>query len=165
MHVSDSGLGWKLAGGLLLSIPPIAGMIIVQRMGFFGLLDRIFNLMIRDKWKKFMGNAASLDRAVHTVYRRRRRVLICTFWQLMAWFLGTGEIWMSLYYLGHTLSLTQCFMIEALIQASASAAFVVPGALGVQEAGFLLFGRMLGLPSETAIAMALIRRCREILLS
>jgi uncharacterized membrane protein YbhN (UPF0104 family) len=54
-------------------------------------------------------------------------------------------------------------MIEALIQGAASAAFAVPGALGVQEAGFLVFGGMLGLPPEMAAALAVMRRCRDLI--
>ena len=163
LRVSDSGMVWKLVAGLLLSVPAIGAMIVVQKMGFFGLLDRIFRLMIRDKWKSFAGSAAQLDRAVHVMYRRKKRVILCGIWQLIAWVSGTGEIALSLYFLGHPLSLTECLMIEALIQAAASAAFVVPGALGVQEAGFLLFGHMLGLPNDTAAALALMRRCRDLL--
>ncbi len=164
LHVADRDIGLKLFAGLLLSVPPIAALIIVQRIGFFGLLDKVFAFMIRDKWKKFAGNVHQLDRAVHTLYRRKGRVLFCAFWQLMAWVLGVGEIWLSLYFLGHPLSLAESFMIEALIQATASASFAVPGALGVQEAGFVLFGHMLGLSSDIAVALAVIRRCRDLLI-
>ena len=80
---------------------------------------------------------------------------------MIAWFSGIGEIFLALHFLGHPLPLLQCFMIEALIQASSSVAFAVPGALGVQEAGFLLFGHMLGLSSDIAVALAVIRRCRD----
>ncbi|MDD3183613.1 MAG: hypothetical protein PHD48_12550, partial [Alphaproteobacteria bacterium] len=62
------------------------------------------------------------------------------------------------------LPLVECMMIEALIQATSSAAFIVPGALGVQEAGFLLFGSMLGLTPEIAAALAVVRRCRDFIL-
>ncbi len=163
-HIADRHTGWQLATGLLLSIPAIIAMIIVQRAGVCGLLSKMFTLMFRDKGKKFADNAAQLDRAVHTMYRRKKRVLVCGFWQLLAWGAGAGEIWLALYFLGHTLPLVQAFMLEALIQASASAAFVVPGALGVQEAGFLLFGGMLGLPADIAVALAVMRRCRDLLL-
>ena len=90
--------------------------------------------------------------------------MIGFFWQMIAWLSGTGEIALALSYLGHPLPLVEAFMIEALIQASVSAAFVVPGALGVQEGGFLLFGHMLGLTPEIAVALAVIRRCRDVLL-
>lgn len=164
MKISDKDLGLKLASGVLISLPMIAAMVAVQRLGFFGLLDRIFRLMVRDKWKSFAGSAARLDRAVRLMYRRRGRVLACFFWQFMSWMAGTAEVWLALHFLGHPLGLLECLMIESLIQASSSAAFMVPGALGVQEAGFLLFGRMLGLSPEIAAALAVIRRCRDLLL-
>ena len=163
-HVGDRHLGLKLLAGLLITIPAIAGMVIVQRVGFFGLLDRIFKLMFRGTWAKMAGNARLLDRAVHAMYRRKKRILICGFWQLITWFIGTGEIWLALHFLDHTIPLDQALMLEALIQAASSIAFAVPGALGVQEAGFLFFGQMLGLPPDIAVAVAVIRRCRDLLL-
>lgn len=164
LHIADRHTGWQLIFGLLLSVPAIIGLIAVQRIGFFGLFNKIFALMVRDKWKNFMGSAAKLDHAVNTMYRHRQRVLICAVWQFIGWLSGAGEIWLALFFLGHTTSLLKAIMLEALIQASASIAFAVPGALGVQEAGFVLFGQMLGLAPETAVALAVIRRCRDLLL-
>lgn len=164
LHVVDKHIVWQLMLGLLLSLPVIGAMLFVQRVGFFGLLDKIFTILIRDKWRKFAGDAAHLDHGVHTMYRRHASVLICGFWQFIAWSLGAVEIWLALYFLGHTLSIQKAFMIEALIQATASAAFAIPGALGVQEAGFVLFGHMLGLTPDIAVALAVIRRCRDLLL-
>jgi putative membrane protein len=164
VHVTDQHLIWQLMLGLLLSAPLIGVLLLIQRVGLFGLCDKIFTFLIRDKWKKFAGNVHKLDRAVHTMYRRYGRVLFCGLFEFMGWCLGAVEIWLALFYLDHTLSLEKAFMIEALIQASASAAFAVPGALGVQEAGFVLFGHMLGLTPDIAAALAVIRRCRDILL-
>jgi len=163
-HIADRHIGWELLLGLLLSVPVIAALLIIQRAGFFGLLDKIFNLMFRNMEKKFSGDAAELDRAVHAMYRRTGSVLVCGFWQFLGWSLGAGEVWLALHFLGHPLPFLQAFMIEALIQASASAAFVIPGALGVQEAGFLIFGQMLGLSPQIAVALALMRRCRDLIL-
>ena len=163
MHVGDKNVALKLTAGALFAMPIIIAMAVVQKLGFFGLLNKIFTLMFRDTWKKFAGDARILDRAVHALYRRYPQVISCGFWQLASWVSGTGEIWLSLYFLGHPLPLIQCLMFEALIQAAASAAFVVPGALGVQEAGFLFFGQMLALTPEVAVAMALMRRCRDVI--
>jgi putative membrane protein len=163
-HVGERSIVMQLALGLLISVPTIAALVFVQRVGFFGLMARLFTLMFRDKWKKFAGDTARLDLAVHSMYRRRDRVLICGFWQLVAWSTGVIEIWLPLQLLNHPLPFAECFMLEALIQASASAAFAVPAALGVQEAGFLLFGHMLGLPPEIAVALAVMRRCRDLVL-
>jgi hypothetical protein len=43
-------------------------------------------------------------------------------------------------------------------------AFFVPASLGVQEATFLLFGQMLGIPGNVCLAAALMRRARDILI-
>jgi putative membrane protein len=164
LHVSDRNMTAQLLWGVLLSAPVIGALLMVQKVGFFGLMAKLFTLMFRDKWKNFAGNTAKLDRAVHAMYRRRGRVLFCGLMQFAAWAAGTGEIWLALYFLGHPLPLAECMMIEALIQAASSAAFIVPGALGVQEAGFLLFGHLLGLTPEIAAALAVMRRCRDLLL-
>jgi glycosyltransferase 2 family protein len=42
-----------------------------------------------------------------------------------------------------------------------SAAFLIPGALGVQEAAFLLMGAAIGLDPVTAMALATARRIRD----
>jgi glycosyltransferase 2 family protein len=60
--------------------------------------------------------------------------------------------------------LLDCVILEAMIQLTSSAAFLVPGALGAQEGAFLLFGGMVGLPPQQALALALIRRSRDVIL-
>ena len=47
-------------------------------------------------------------------------------------------------------------------EARRGAAFLVPGALGLQEAGFLGLGLLLGLAPETALALAIARRIRDL---
>jgi putative membrane protein len=163
MRVNDQHTVRQMLWGVLLSLPMIVLLIAVQRIGFFVLLSRLFRVAFRDKWIAMVSNAALLDRAVTTIYRRHNRVVACGIMQLIAWSLGSVEIWLALYFLGHSLPFIECVMLEALIQGSASAAFAVPGALGVQEAGFLVFGGMLGLSHETAAALAVIRRCRDLL--
>lgn len=164
MRVNDSDVTAQLLWAVLLSVPAIGALIAVQRVGFFALATRLFTLLFRDKWKAFAGDTARLDNALRAMYRRRGRVLFCGLMQFSSWVAGSGEIWLALYFLGHPIPLLECAMIEALIQATSSAAFAVPGALGVQEAGFLLFGHWLGLAPEVAAALAVMRRCRDLLL-
>ncbi|MDR3425467.1 MAG: flippase-like domain-containing protein [Alphaproteobacteria bacterium] len=163
LRVSDKNFVTQLAWGLAFSAPLLLALAAVQKIGFFGLMSRLFRVMFRDKWATSASDAARLDRAVATVYRRKGKVLICALLQFIAWGLGSVEIWLALKFLGHPLPMAEAVMIEALIEGSASAAFAIPGALGVQEAGFLVFGGMLGLPHETAAALAVIRRCRDLI--
>jgi uncharacterized membrane protein YbhN (UPF0104 family) len=70
----------------------------------------------------------------------------------------------ALYFLGHTVSIADAILIDALIHAVSSAAFIVPAAIGVQEGGFLVIGALLGLPPELSLALALARRARDLIL-
>lgn len=164
MHFNAHSFTAQLLIGLLISAILIGLLLFVQKVGVFGLLTKMFTLLLRDKWQKFAGNTANLDRAVRTMYRRHQRLLICLVTQFVSWTLGSFEIWLALYFIGHPLSLAECIMIEAVIQAAGSAAFIVPGALGVQEASILVMGQMLGLTPENAAALAIIRRCRDLIL-
>ena len=55
-------------------------------------------------------------------------------------------------------------MLESLILATRTAAFFVPGALGVQEGVLVLLGGMIGLGPEVALALSLVKRVRELVI-
>ncbi len=164
LRVSDENMMLQMGIGLGLSLILIGALVFVQKIGFFGMVDKLFAAMLRDKWKKFAGSAARLDQAVRVMYKRKGRALWCLLMQFASWAFGAVEIWLALYFLGHNVSLDVCLIIEALIQGTGSAAFLVPGAIGVQEAGFLLFGHFLGFSPEIAAALAVMRRCRDLIL-
>jgi uncharacterized membrane protein YbhN (UPF0104 family) len=86
------------------------------------------------------------------------------FWQTLQNFATALEIWLALHFLGARVSLIEAFVIESLIQAVSSAAFFVPGGLGVQEGGFILLGGALGLSPATSLALAGARRIRDLLI-
>jgi uncharacterized membrane protein YbhN (UPF0104 family) len=85
-------------------------------------------------------------------------------WRLASWVLGTGEIWIALRLLGVEASLAEAFMIEALGQTIRTAAFFVPAGVGVQEGGLVLLGATIGITPETALALSLVKRVRELAL-
>ncbi|HLY55002.1 MAG TPA: lysylphosphatidylglycerol synthase domain-containing protein [Stellaceae bacterium] len=163
VRIEDAAVVWRVTGGLLVFIPMLAGMFAIQRIGIVNLGARLVGTLFGDRWSELVGNASRLDRVLRLVYRRLSRVMLAVGWQLLGWFLGTGEIWLALRYLGHPVDLYDAFLLESTAQAISSAAFVVPGAIGVQEGGFMLFGTMLGLDPEVALAVALARRIRDIL--
>lgn len=149
---------------LLTAVPLVAAVILVQRVGLFTLLARLFRALFGDRFNALVGGAAPLDRAVRRLYRRQRALLFCFIWQLAGWIAGAGEVWLALRFLGHPTGLVEPAIVESVIQALSSGAFVVPGALGVQEGGFLVIGALLGLSPELALALALARRARDIII-
>jgi hypothetical protein len=163
-HGAGGGIVRDVALGLLATIPLAGALVVVQRVGFFSLLARLFRRLFGDRFDALVGGAEPLDRAVRRLYRRRSAILACLLWQVAGWIAGAGEIWLALRFLGGSPGVAGALIIEAVIQALSSSAFVVPGALGVQEGGFVAIGALLGLTPELALALALMRRARDIII-
>jgi putative membrane protein len=141
----------------------LAGFYFVQRAGPFERLARLSERIGRG-WGSLADDAVALDAAVQAMYRERRAVLACCFWRIVGWVAGTGEVWLILHLAGHPISLTEAFVLESLGQAARSAGFMIPGGLGIQEGGLILVGGQLGLAAETALALSLVKRARELLI-
>ena len=163
-----------MLGGAGLVGPAVAGVaVMATAIGFFTLLQRrgMFG-RIAKRLAKFAGSSAlgsaadgaeRLDRNILESYADNAALRDSFFFHLAGWVIGTGEVWLALYFLGHPVPLVTAMLLESLGQAVRAGAFVVPGALGVQEGAFLLLGRALGIPPETALALSLSKRCRELL--
>lgn len=164
LHDPNTSVMARLVVGALVSLPIIIFLVLLQRYGAFSLLARLAHRMVGERWRPLMRDTARLDRAVLAMYRRTGALLASGLWMFVAWCLGAVEVWLALAFLGQPLSLVDCLIIEAMIQLASSAAFIMPAALGVQEGAFLFFGAMLGLPPDKALALALIRRCRDVIL-
>lgn len=80
-----------------------------------------------------------------------------------SWSLGTFEVWVILRALGAEPGLGVCFVIESLAMAARSAGFAIPGAVGVQEGGFVLACGLFGIGAETALALSVLKRLRELI--
>jgi putative membrane protein len=154
----------RVALGIAATVPIVIAMLVVQKVGFFALLSRLLSLLFGPKLASWVGNPRQLDRSIRVLYRSPRRIRACGWWQMAGWIAGAGEIWLILYFLGHPVSIAASVAIEALAQAVSSVGFIVPGALGIQEGGFMLFGQALGLSADTALALALARRVRDLLI-
>lgn len=95
--------------------------------------------------------------------RHRRRFMLGVVLALINWLLGIAEVWAISWLLGHPVSLIDAWIIEAAIQLVRTAAFIMPAALGVQEGTFLLFYAAITGSAELGLAVALVRRARELI--
>src|SRR5262249_39342786 len=125
-------------------IPLGAGFALAQKTGAFGWVMRVLDRLFVGRLRAALDTSLRFDDALRAVYSRKGDVAACFAWQLLAWVIGSGEIWLALHFLGHDSSMLDAIVIEAFIQAVGSAAFLVPGALGVQEAAFVFIGSVLG---------------------
>jgi putative membrane protein len=154
-------LQWLLGLGLFALM--IAALAALQRFGAFRLFAKLIDWMARGQLAHLHVSGKKLDRAVHAFYGHPVRLAQCAFWSYVAWFVGSVEITAALHFLGAEFRLEDGIILEAMILAIGSAAFFVPASLGVQEGTFLVFGRLLGLADEVCLALALIRRARDLL--
>ncbi len=106
-------------------------------------------------------HAATLGHEAQRLCANHARLLAAVCLHLTGW-LATGiGTWLSLHLLGLATALIPVLALEALLDAVVAIAFVVPGAVGVQEAGYLGLGAVFGVPPDLALSVSLLRRARE----
>jgi putative membrane protein len=152
---------WAAFGfGMALLLAAVA--VFAQRWGGVRLFEKLL-LLIANKmgWTKLEG-IAGLDQALTRIYQLRRKLFVAGVHHMLAWSLGAGEVLIAAWALGYKLGLGQALVIESLAQAIRSAAFIVPGAVGVQEGGFVVVAALFGVPTDAAISLSLTKRIREL---
>jgi uncharacterized membrane protein YbhN (UPF0104 family) len=151
-----------IEGGLVVGAVGLLAFILAQRAGLMRLIERFLT------WLQTLFPRLSFDslRGLHVELlrlQRDRRVLVkAALLQLASWSGGAGEVYLGLLAMGHPVTPAQAFVIESLGMAARSAGFAVPGALGVQEGGFILVGGLFGVPAELALALSMLKRVREL---
>jgi len=157
-----SGIG-DLAGvaaaGVALAVLGAGAMVAAQRRLPVGLLERL----LRRLPGFASGAVASLQAAIRDLHAQPRALAVACLWHLAAWLLGAVEVMGVLHLLGQDISYADALVIESLAQALRNAGFLLPGALAVQEGAFIAAAALVGVPTGPALAMALTRRCREVL--
>jgi putative membrane protein len=153
---------WALIA-LGISIPGLAIFIALQRSVVMRFLETLPAKIMPHAWDAPDADAG-VHAAVNALYADHGRVARSVFWHILAWAAGAIEAWVALRLLGHPLGLAEILALESIIYAIRSVAFVVPGAIGLQEGGYMLVGAVLGLPTEIALAVSLLKRGRELLM-
>jgi putative membrane protein len=164
-HVSEGTLRTSsLIASAFLALQ-IGGFYLLQRRGFFSkLLRAAVRLVGKRDWSDWMGQARAIDEAVEVTYRRSAAVAASFGLSLIGWLVGTVEVYWILQLLGSPVSWSDALLLESVGQAIRGAAFAIPGALGVQEGGYLLLASLVGLHPETGLALSLAKRARELML-
>jgi putative membrane protein len=164
-HISPQALRVSslIASGLLAV--QVGGFYWMQRRGFFSKLMRTATRFAGKRdWSQWMSQAEAIDLAVHLTYGRAGPVAASFLLSLIGWLVGTGEVYLILQLIHHPVGWIPALLLESLGQAIRGAAFAIPGALGVQEGGYLLLAPLVGLPPDAALALSLAKRARELVL-
>ena len=164
-HISHSALRTSaLIGSGVLALQ-VGGFYLLQRRGLFSRLMRAAKRFSGKRdWSQLVSQAQVIDLAVQDTYTRGGPVAACFSLSLVGWLVGTGEVYIILALFGHPVSWSAALLLESLGQAIRGAAFAIPGALGVQEGGYLLLAPLVGLAPSMGLALSLAKRSRELLL-
>ena len=136
----------------------------VQRRGLFvvlvGVADRFLNRAKQAGWRE---GAARVDEAIVAVYAHRRRLLAGFALRMGFRIVLVGEVMLAMWFLGWPVTVVEAMILESLGQTVRASSFLIPGGLGTQEGALVLLGTAMGIPPHAALAMALCKRLRELM--
>ena len=164
LTVGGGGVAGYVVTGLLAACCVAVAFVGAQWFGLGRVLEAgMLRLGARLGWAG-TGQVTGLHAALLGCYARPRPVLLGAAWHMMSWLLGGVEICVALHCLGHDVGIGAGLVIESLGQALRAAGFAVPGALGVQEGGYIVLCGLFQLSPEIGIALSLLKRLREVAL-
>jgi putative membrane protein len=151
--------------GTSVFLVAIAAFIICQHRGLFGVSAKLTRRLLPQQWLSVVtASASAIDDAVVASYRAGSVILGAGVLRLIAWAVEAGEIWLVMQALGQPLGIVDALILESLSSGVRAAAFMVPGGLGALEGGLVMLGALFGLPADTALAISLSKRVRELAL-
>jgi putative membrane protein len=158
-HDRTGDLTMAVGLGVALAIAAAAAFLALQRYGLQ------WTARLAARWTDgARQRTEAFTQALSSIYRRHWRIAASVVLHLIAW-IGSGAItWLAIGLAGGEVDLLSAIAIESLICALRSAAFFVPGALGVQEAGYAFLAPLFGLTPDIGLAVSLLKRAREIVI-
>jgi len=161
-NVGDGGIARYIVSGLVIAALVAASFFGSQWLGLASGIEKGLIRIGRSFGWSATANVTGLHDALIGCYRSPSRVAWAALWQMVSWLLGGVEVCLALHFLGHDVGIVPGLIIESLGQALKAVGFAVPGALGVQEGGYIVICQVFGLSPEMAIALSLMKRLREV---
>jgi putative membrane protein len=157
---AESGpLPAAVIAGVVFALAGSLAFIVLQRRGL-GFAQSLAERFLPEAAKR----TENFRRAVDAIYENPWRLALSSFLHLIGWIASAFGIWLTVRLIGGRLDFGGAVAIEGMLSALRSAAVIVPGALGVQEAGYAMLMPLFGLPAEIGLAVSLLKRAREIAL-
>jgi putative membrane protein len=108
--------------------------------------------------------AAEIADELRATYANSGTVALSFLFNLLAWLASAAGAWIGLRLMGVTAPFSTVLMVESLIFTLRSVAFAVPGALGVQEVGYLALAPIAGIAPQALLALSLAKRARDLVI-
>lgn len=113
--------------------------------------------------EKFLHQIHDMDERLVQFYTcDKRRFISALSLNLVNWYLGALEVFVIFYFLGHPITIVEAIILETLIELVRAGTFFIPAGLGSIEAVFMIATEAIAGQPALGVAVALIRRVREI---
>lgn len=149
-----------LAGLLAMSVLA-GGFLVIQARGF-GVLERM-GAALGARWLAGRAHLVQeLEREIRAIHDHRLMLGLCLLGHFFCW-LGNGvEAWLTLRWMNVHIGVAGALVIDSLLYGMRSLAFFLPGAIGLQEGGYIMLGALFGISPPAALALSFIRRGRDL---
>ena len=104
----------------------------------------------------------TLQGRLNRLYERPGRIAAASLVHLLAWLAGAAWVWLAYRLLGAPIRIGEAVAIEGVASGILSVSFLVPAALGVQEAAYVALGSLFGLDPHLSFGLSLLRRGRDL---
>jgi putative membrane protein len=161
----DGDLVRYIGFGLIVAALGLAGFFLLLRPGGSTSFQSLVTRLLRGR--DLFGAGGLVQRLfsqLAVIYANPRGVAACTGLHMAIWLFGSVEVWVVLDFMGYPVTIAEALVIESLGQAVRGAAFAVPGALGVQEGGFIALCALFGVPAGPALALSLVKRVPDLVI-
>ena len=126
--------------------------------------NRLGRSRFGDRLSRAIAAAEDIDQQFERFYSSHRGRLSASFLFAMAnWIFDVVEVWLIVHLIGFDLNFSEVWMVECMVQLVRTVTFFIPAGLGTQEGAFLVgVGMLTGAPAA-GVAVALVRRFRDLL--
>jgi len=155
--VGEAGMLPAAIVALVAGVALLLVFVAVQQRGM-DFAGRMLSRWLTD----ITSRAAAVRVVIADLRRRPARLAAGLALHVASWVVSGAGSWLALTFLGAHLSLLQVLTLESLISAVRSAAFMTPGGLGFQEGAYVVAAPLFGLDMQSALALSLLKRARDL---
>jgi putative membrane protein len=155
----SAALGKFVLTGLAAAVFAGAVLLALQRYG-----QRLTGQIAARLLPRVAAHTDAVGAQLDAIHATRSRVALSCAVHLGAWIASGAGTWIAFRLMGAHVDPLTAIAVEAFVGAARSAAVLVPGGLGVQEASYALLAPLLGVGPEFGLAVSLLKRARDIVL-
>ena len=150
--------------GFVLFTTLIISFFIVQRYKLTSSLHGVFKHKLSKKFNSFFKHLQDTEHKIAEFYKTKKKDFFkILFLNLSNWFFGALELYAIFFLLNQKISFLEAIAIETLVQLVRAMLFFIPSNIGTQEGVFVIVVNILKDSTPLGLAVAIIRRLREVI--